>query len=209
MRKFLSSSAVSALLALVFAIATVTGSLTAYAEQCNAVRNQVLRLHVIANSDSCEDQQVKLLVRDRLLAVGTELFGNARTLAQATALVQATRDILQQQAQEVLAENGLSYAARVEIRKEYFETRTYGNTTLPAGIYLAVRVVLGEGQGQNWWCVMFPPLCLPAATQTQSRDAFVDNNKAVTEAADGYEIRFKIVELVEELRQYFREKREE
>ncbi|MBR6779630.1 MAG: stage II sporulation protein R, partial [Clostridia bacterium] len=90
---------------------------------------------------------------------------------------------------------------------EYFETRTYEHTTLPAGVYLAVRVVLGQGTGKNWWCVMFPPLCLPAVTH-DATDGFLEANGDVLEAQDGYEVRFKIVEWYESLRQKIKEFRE-
>ena len=106
---------------------------------------------------------------------------------------------LQNAAQNVLTENGFDYGVRVEIGKDYFNTRTYdGEVTLPAGEYEAVRVILGEGKGQNWWCVMFPPMCLPAAeADTEISDVLTQNEEDVVKSNPKYEARFKIVELFE------------
>lgn len=196
-----------AALALICALTVCMGSLTAYAQTCDTVRSEVLRLHVIANSDSTQDQNIKLLVRDRLLSVGAEHFSQAESVVQAAEITQSVTDDLTREANAVLAENGVDYKAKVTLKKEYFETRTYEDVTLPAGVYLAVCVVLGEGQGKNWWCVMFPPLCIPAVTKQDSEYAvFEDGNETVLSAEDGYVIRFKVVELFEQWRQYIRER---
>ncbi len=197
----------SAWISVFVAVCVVTGSVSVYAQNCDALRQEVLRLHVVANSDSVEDQNVKLLVRDALLELGGEMLRRAEDAAQATDMVRALKSQLQQQANATLAENGFLYTAQVSVQKEYFETRTYEDVTLPAGIYMAVRVVLGEGIGQNWWCVMFPPLCLPAATGTTDSPVFTDADQNVIAAEDGYEIRFRIVEVFEELRNRYRQQK--
>ncbi len=201
------SSYFCAAISLLCAFAVCLGSTSVYAQTCSQVREDVLRLHVIANSDSEEDQNIKLLVRDRLLEVGAFCFENAENREQAVQAVQKASKTLTNAANRVLAANGFSYTATVTVKEEYFETRTYDGVTLPAGVYLAVCAVLGEGQGKNWWCVMFPPLCLPAVTATESEYAlFDDENTAVIQAEDGYVIRFKIVELIEKWKQKIKEK---
>ena len=116
----------------------------------------VLRLHVIANSDSPEDQAVKLRVRDALLS----LMEGKQTLQEAKRFLLENRSLLQQAAERTLEENGFPYGASFHLGVYPFPDRDYGDVTYPAGNYEALRVVLGEGQGQNWWCVLFPPLCI-------------------------------------------------
>lgn len=180
---------------------TVLLSVTSFGASCGNIRNEVLRMHVIANSDSAEDQAVKLKVRDAVLAAGKDLFDGSVTADEAETVLDSEIQVLQQAAETVLRENGFSYGARVEIGKDFFNTRTYdGKVTLPAGEYEAVRVILGEGAGQNWWCVMFPPLCLPAAeAETEIEDVLSERETEITARNPRYEARFKIVEIFEKL----------
>lgn len=182
-------------------IITVLLSVTSFGASCGNIRNEVLRMHVIANSDSAEDQAVKLKVRDAVLAAGKDLFDGSVSAAEAETVLDSEKQMLQQAAETVLRENGFSYGARVEIGKDFFNTRTYdGKVTLPAGEYEAVRVILGEGEGQNWWCVMFPPLCLPAAeAEAEMGDVLPEHEAEMTERNPRYEARFKIIELFEKL----------
>ena len=196
-----------AAISILCAMAVCMGSTCVYAQTCSQVREDVLRLHVIANSDSEEDQNIKLLVRDRLLEVGASCFENAANRQQAVKRVQQSNEVLTNAANRVLRNHGMDYTATVTVKEEYFETRTYEGITLPAGRYLAVCAVLGEGDGKNWWCVMFPPLCLPAVTATEEEYALFDEENGIVLAAeDGYEIRFKIVELFEKWKQKIKEK---
>lgn len=176
-------------------------SVTSFGASCGNIRNSVLRMHVIANSDSTEDQAVKLKVRDAVLEAGKNLFDGSLTAADAETVLESDKQALQSAAETVLRENGFSYDVRVEIGKDFFNTRTYDDkVTLPAGEYEAVRVILGEGKGQNWWCVMFPPLCLPAAeADATMEDVLPENEAEITERRPQYEARFKIIELFEKL----------
>lgn len=176
-------------------------SVTSFGASCGNIRNSVLRMHIIANSDSTEDQAVKLQVRDAVLAAGKDLFDGSLTAADAENILESDKQALQSAAETVLRENGFSYGVRVEIGKDFFNTRTYDEkVTLPAGEYEAVRVILGEGKGKNWWCVMFPPLCLPAAeADAQMEDVLPENEAEITENRPQYEARFKIIELFEKL----------
>ena len=180
-------------------IISVLLSIISFGASCGEIRQDVLRMHVIANSDSAEDQAVKLKVRDAVLEAGEDLFDGTLTAEGAEQVLDSDIERLQNAARTVLAENGFDYGVRVEIGKDYFNTRTYdGEVTLPAGEYEAVRVILGEGKGQNWWCVMFPPMCLPAAeADTEISDVLTKNEEDVVKSNPKYEARFKIVELFE------------
>lgn len=179
-------------------VAIFVFSVAGFGAECNSVRNDVLRLHILANSDSEADQAVKLLVRDALLESGSELFSGVADKETAAVILSKERDKIIGIAESVLRENGFSYSVDVKLVTEYFTTRVYDDFTMPAGEYLALKVILGEGGGHNWWCVMFPPLCLPAATEKCDIDAFFGENGAdIIESSPEYEIRFKIVEVFE------------
>lgn len=173
-------------------------SFASYCAGCSGLRRDVVRLHVLANSDSARDQAVKLCVRDALLAGGSALFSGAATPQTAAQLLAAEQPQLEAAANRVLQAQGLPYTAHLTLEREFFTTRSYGSFTLPAGQYLAVKVILGAGQGHNWWCVMFPPLCLPAATQEVPAASGLNAAESAVLCADGRcEIRLKIVELFE------------
>ena len=163
-------------------------------------------MHVIANSDSDEDQALKLKVRDAVLERGSELFDGTMTADEARERLEPKKDELVEAAREVIVSEGFDYPVTVEVVDEYFATRCYGALTMPAGKYTAIKVVIGEGEGKNWWCVMFPPLCLPAAEGENSTDidAFLDDGEVkVVRSSEKYEPRFKIVELIEKFRSNF------
>jgi len=197
------------------ALAAFLWSVLGFQARCAGIRGQVLRLHVIANSNSGIDQRAKLHVRDRLLEAGTELFDGSIDAAGAAGIDDAVAGIaprldeLEACARAALRELGLAYPVRVTLGEAYFNTRIYeeAKITLPAGRYRALRVVLGEGAGENWWCVMFPPLCLPAARPRSavSLDAVLtDGQLRVVKSNPKYELRFKIVELWEALMERLR-----
>lgn len=180
-------------------------SVIGFGADCRDIRNNVIRLHILANSDSEADQTVKLLVRDALLSCGSELFGGTVSVDNASEYLAAEKDKLVTKANEVLAENGFDYKAHMFLTEEYFTTREYENFTLPAGEYLALKVILGKGEGHNWWCVMFPPLCLPAATKRTDTEIILGKDGAeIISNPVKYEMRFKIVEIIEELKIKFR-----
>lgn len=119
----------------------------------------VFRLHVLANSDSEEDQNLKYVVRDRLLNYMNSICKNCKTKQEAISLVEQNQDTFQQIAIDTIQEQGYSYSVQIKIGNFEFPTKNYGDISLPAGYYDALRVEIGEAKGQNWWCVMFPPLC--------------------------------------------------
>ena len=147
--------------AVVFAVIIAAGvcSVGAFAYNCSRVRADVLRMHVIANSDSDEDQALKLKVRDAVLERGAELFDGTVTADEAKAKIEPQKAELEAAAREVIEREGYDYPVSVNVVNEYFATRCYGDLTMPAGRYTAVKVVIGEGAGHNWWCVLYPNLC--------------------------------------------------
>ncbi len=124
-----------------------------------AVYEDVLRLHVLANSDTAEDQEAKILVRDAVLAITGEEMRSFSSLTEAGAWVEKNASYIEREAERVLAEAGLCYEATVTLEKKYFDTRAYDGFTLPAGEYASLTVTLGEGRGQNFWCMLYPSLC--------------------------------------------------
>ena len=160
------------------------------------VKTDTLRLHIIANSDSDFDQELKLRVRDRVLEYTGGLFAEASGKTEAEALAKYSASDIKAVAEEVIAENGADYSVSVEITNMWFETRTYDGFTLPAGDYDAVRIIIGAGEGHNWWCVMYPPLCLPGAENALQK--YGANAKFVE--GDGFEIRFAVLEWLESLK---------
>ena len=160
------------------------------------IKTDTLRLHIIANSDSDLDQKLKLKVRDRVLEYTGELFAEVSGKTEAEALAEYSSDEIKNIAEEVIAENGADYSVSVEITNMWFETRSYDGFTLPAGDYDAVRIIIGAGEGHNWWCVMYPPLCIPGAEYALEK--YGSNAKFVT--GDGFEIRFALLEWLENLK---------
>ena len=148
------------------------------------VYQDTLRLHIRAASDSEEDQALKLLVRDRLTGLTAELTEGAENAEQAAEMVSANLARVCREAEVVLMENGCDAEVTAAVEKEFFNTRSYpiaddspageGELTMPAGEYTALVVTIGEGTGHNWWCVLYPSLCLPAATAEQQADALSD-----------------------------------
>lgn len=121
--------------------------------------NAVFRLHVIANSDTDEDQALKLKVRDSLLGYMNEICSNCCTKAEAISIATQHKDEFQKIAEQTINDSGYTYSVKININNFYFPTKNYGDISLPAGMYDALRVEIGEAKGQNWWCVMFPSLC--------------------------------------------------
>lgn len=176
-------------------------NIAGFACTCEDVRESVLRLHVIAASDSDEDQALKLKVRDAVLKEGEDIFNGSVNIDNAVQKITPEIERLSTAAKKVISESGFDYDVKVTLGREFFTTRTYENITLPAGRYLAVRVVIDKGAGHNWWCIMFPPLCLPAAeANTDIDDVLTDNGVKLVEKNPKYEPRFKIIELIEKIK---------
>ena len=155
MKKILNLSLLTFLLFL-YVFVSAQSYVTAVA---NNLSDAVFRLHVIANSDSDEDQSLKIKVRDSLLNYMNEICSNCSTKEEAISIAQAHKTEFQKIAENTILENGFDYSVKININNCYFPTKNYGDISLPAGLYDALRVEIGEAKGQNWWCVMFPSLC--------------------------------------------------
>lgn len=124
-----------------------------------SVCGKVLRLHVVANSDSERDQSLKYQVRDEMLRLSQGLFGKCEDVNTAFAAAKENKHLIEKAARNVLLKNGCDKDVKVVVGKELYPEKAYGDLVFPKGEYLSVRVLIGEGKGQNWWCVLFPPLC--------------------------------------------------
>ena len=180
-------------------IAAFIFNIAGFAADCAEVRRDVLRLHVVGASDSDFDQNLKLKVRDVVLKKGGAIFEGTVTADEAEKIITPRISELKASAEAVLLENGCNYTVDITVGEEYFATRCYENFTMPAGVYTAVRVNIGTAEGRNWWCVMFPPLCLPAAT-VDADAFFTDDEMKVVSSSPKYEPRFKIVEIIESIK---------
>ena len=181
-------------------IATVS-----FENDCKGIREEVLRLHVIANSDEDYDQELKLKVRDAVLKSGEAVFSGSENILSVESEIADKKDVILYSAVETIRSLGYDYDVKIELARSYFPTRTYDNLTLPAGYYKAVRVIIGEGKGKNWWCIMFPPLCLPSATKKDEiiSDFLSDEEMDIVTSDPDYEVRFWIVEKYYELKNKF------
>ncbi len=187
-------------------IAAVAGSWLSREQK--ELADSVIRFHVIANSDSEEDQALKLAVRDRVLARAEEIYPANATLEEAQAALEGHLNLLAAAGREVVEERGYDYPVAAALEDCWFPTKEYEGFALPAGNYTALRVTIGEGKGRNWWCVAFPPLCLGAASETvdQALEAghFTPGQGAlVTGDGEGYVLKFKAMELLGELQGFF------
>lgn len=192
----------SVLIALVFTI--LFGSVTTFAAECSQIREDVLRLHILANSDSEEDQALKLKVRDRILLEMGDVFETPETLEDAKTAASKHLDEIREIAQQEVYDNGYDYPVHAELINMYFTTREYETFTLPAGMYDAVRITIGDAEGKNWWCVLYPPLCLPAAQSEETLEqALGEEETDLVTRNPQYEVRFAVVEWFENLKQMF------
>lgn len=163
--------------------------------------DKMIRLHVIANSDGDEDQQLKLKVRDAALEYAASLTGDCADIAEAKKRIEEHKDELTEVCRAAVIENGFDYNVEIKLGYEKYPEKTYGDFTLPSGDYYSVRVFIGEAEGHNWWCVLFPPLCVGAATGERAVMASAgltkDEVDIMTENdGGGYVIKFKIVEFL-------------
>lgn len=167
-----------------------------------ALREDLLRLHVVGASDSQEDQAVKLQVRDAVLASLEEGLADLTDIEQAKAYVREMLPKIEAVANQTLAAAGFSQTATVSLTEEEFPVREYDSFTLPSGVYNALRVVIGEGEGKNWWCVVFPQLCLSATSEK-----FVEMSNFSDELngtlTGEYELRFWLLDKLGQIENFF------
>ena len=172
-----------------------------------AIYDNVLRLHVIANSDSEEDQALKMRVRDRIISEVSVLVEDCKTFEEAEAVLSKEENLsfLAKAARETVVAEGYDYDVSISLGEEKYPRKSYEAFCFPSGKYTSLRVMIGDAVGQNWWCVLFPQLCLGAASSVENEGKFIqagftpDQYKIVTETdVPQYEVKFKILEIIEE-----------
>ena len=165
------------------------------------IYSDTLRLHILAASDSGEDQALKLRVRDGILAEYSAQLSEASALEDARATLEARLPDIVATAERIVAEAGYDYTVTASLGEEWYDTRDYGEVSLPRGVYTSLIIRIGNGQGRNWWCVMYPPMCLDIATEdAPSDDAVIgyteEEYALITDS--GYNVKFKILEVFSE-----------
>lgn len=157
------------------------------------IADKVFRLHILANSDSTEDQNLKLKLKDYILGSTVDLF-TADNLEDNIEIANENSDKLAELCEDFVKSLGYNYDVRVSVVKEFFDTRVYDDFTLPAGMYNSLKIEIGEGKGHNWWCIIFPSVCLSACSQSMS-DYMTEEEMEIIES--GYSPKFKIIEIYE------------
>ena len=156
-----------------------------------------LRLHILANSDSNEDQALKIKLRDKILTKYGNLLSRRESISEAIEKITERLPEIKADAGRWIAEMGYDYKVDALIGEEWYERREYEDFSLPAGYYVSLRIIIGEGEGQNWWCVMYPPLCMEIATEAAPPDDGVINytkEELLLISSSGYQVKFKILE---------------
>lgn len=176
---------------------------TFFTAECEEIPENILRLHILANSDSEEDQALKIKVRDHILEEAGDMFKNADNKTEAVHITRTNLKKIVKDAQQYVYSLGYDYKISGEIVQDmYFDTRQYDNFTLPAGRYDAFRIIIGEGEGHNWWCVMFPPMCFSMAEDNSDlAQVLTEEQLDIAENETKYEYKFKIVEIYNELKE--------
>ncbi|MFA9398863.1 MAG: stage II sporulation protein R [Clostridiaceae bacterium] len=178
------------------------------------IASKIIRFHVIANSDSVEDQALKIKIKDEVLRYIAPKLENSKDIEESRIILNKYDDDIKAIGENIISENGYSFKINTELSNENFPVKSYGDIILPQGKYEAYRIIIGDGKGQNWWCVMFPPLCFVDITKgeesisktkeemknvlTKEEYEIVNNNDAMGKENHKVIVKFKIVELIKE-----------
>ena len=192
---------------IILTVALFAGLFPVHGEE--EIYDTVVRLHVLANSDSEDDQELKLKVRDKVIELVSPAVEDCTSQSEAIASIGAIMEDIELSAEEVVRAEGYDYDVSLLIGEEYYPTKTYETCAFPEGEYVSLRVCIGDAEGQNWWCCLFPPLCLSAASDEADEDneeAFIsvgltgDQYKVITESdKPKYRVRFKILETIQKM----------
>lgn len=172
---------------------------------CDDLRQNILRLHIVANSDSNDDQALKLKIRDEILAETDNLFLNITDIDDAKKQIGNNLAVFEEIANRKIEQEGFSYTAKAYLDESYFDTRIYDDFTLPAGYYPSLIIKLGKAEGQNWWCVVFPTVCIPAAAKGDLTDSVKNESASVAKESERYVMRFKTVEIYERIKKFVKQ----
>ena len=169
----------------------------------NKLENNIFRLHIVANSNSQKDQELKLKIRDEIIKYIETIENNSKS--QVISNISNNLNVIKNIAQKTILENGFNYDVTVEIGKFYFPTKYYGNISLPAGDYDAIQIKIGNANGENWWCSLFPPLCftdISSGIINEQSEKDLKNNLnneeflLITSSSPKYKFKFKLIELL-------------
>ncbi len=197
MKFFFKSLCVGVIVSILFTLVPFEG-------ECREISDQVFRIHILANSDSDDDQTLKLKVRDAVLLKSQELFINANSKAEAMHIAQENINELVNVAQDTVFKEGYSYPVTASVKPLTFDTRYYSSVTMPSGVYDALQIRIGEAKGKNWWCVMYPSLCIPAASEVNTlQEELTQPQYSIVSSKGKFEFRFKIVEVFNEILELF------
>ncbi|EJO5346200.1 stage II sporulation protein R [Clostridium botulinum] len=174
------------------------------------ISNKIIRFHVLANSDSIEDQSLKLKIKDEVIKYMMPKLDKSNSIDESRKILKENDRQIKKIAQNIINKNGYSYSVNTYLGQDKFPIKTYGNITLPQGQYEAYKIVIGNGKGQNWWCVMFPPLCFVDVTKGEVSSKKTEKKmgkvlkkeelKYINNSKNSYEIKFKVVEKINNLR---------
>ncbi|MEG1285033.1 MAG: stage II sporulation protein R [Romboutsia sp.] len=191
---------------------TINGEVNKIENTSQNYKEKLIRFHVLANSDTDEDQQLKLKVRDGIIQYLQPKLSKSKSIEESEAIIKAEYDSLEKISRNIILENGYNYEVKVGIELSNFPAKQYSNIVLPAGEYKALRVIIGEGQGKNWWCVMFPPLCfvneengvIDKETDDKLKEVLTEEEYDLIAQKDKkkssrVKIKFKIVEILDQL----------
>lgn len=162
------------------------------------ISQKVFRLHILANSDSQHDQNLKLLVKDEVLKLSTELFTDAKSVNDAMHIAENNIKAFENTAQQVVEANGYTYKVSAYTDEEYFNTRKYDGFIMPAGEYNTLKIIIGNGEGHNWWCVMYPSVCLSGCTD--DFDEIMNDEEKEMLTSSKFIPKFKIIEIYERIK---------
>ncbi|RDY22997.1 stage II sporulation protein R [Romboutsia maritimum] len=175
-------------------------------------KDKLIRFHVIANSDSEEDQELKLKVRDEVIKYLQPKLSKSSSIKESETIIKHEYDNLEKISKNIISENGYNYDVKVGIKYSNFPTKQYSNIVLPSGEYKALKIVIGKGEGKNWWCVMFPPLCfvdenngvIDKATDEKLKSVLTKEeydliSQKTSKQSSKIKIKFKIVEIIKEI----------
>lgn len=175
-------------------------TLMPFEAECRSISDKVLRIHILANSDSEADQTLKLKVRDAILKRSQELFKSARDKEEALSIAQENIDDFVSLAQQIVYDEGYSYRVTGAVKKLNFNTRYYESVTMPGGVYDALQIRIGEAKGKNWWCVMYPSVCLSAASDLSPlENELSDSQFTIVSQSGKYRFRLKFVEVFQSI----------
>lgn len=174
------------------------GSLSYTNDASNDISTKVLRMHVLANSNSINDQRLKIAVKNNILKSTQELFTDCDNLEESIKIAQSNKELIKTSAQEVIKKYNKNYDVKVYVDNEFFDVREYKDFTLPSGNYNTVKVVIGEGKGKNWWCVMYPAVCISACSDDFDKALTKEEKKLIT--SKKYIPKFKILEIINKIK---------